>query len=122
MKPSKKLSFSIIVGTVFGMLIGTYGILALAAPSAIPPGANVLPFINVGPDYQTKTGDLWANTLGLSGGLTTSGYLQLAETTGAPPSADCDDSTETGRVKYDTASEILYICRGTSGWTSMFLN
>ena len=117
-----KLSFVVIIGTVIGMLLGTYGVLAFAAPSVTPPGVNVLPFINVGSDSQVKSGDLWANTVGVTGGLYTAGYLQLAQTIGAPPSADCDESEKVGRIKYDPVAEILYICKGVGGWTSMFLN
>jgi len=104
------------------MFLGTYAVLAYTPPSEHPPGANVLPFIDVGPEYQEKTGDLWANTLGVDAGLSTAGYLQIARTIGPPLSADCDASGETGYVKYDPGAKILYICRGVSGWTSMFLD
>lgn len=43
------------------------------------------------------------------------GYLQVARVSGAPPSADCDASDETGRMKVDSAAGLLYVCMD-GGW------
>jgi hypothetical protein len=45
------------------------------------------------------------------------GYAQLALTSGAPPANDCDDSSERGRMKVDSAAGSLYICVD-SGWVA----
>ena len=50
--------------------------------------------------------------------LQVNGYVQLGLTSGAPPSGDCDDASEEGRMKFDPASDLLYICSGLSGWVS----
>ena len=49
--------------------------------------------------------------------LQVNGYTQLALTSGAPPSADCDSASERGRMKVDNAAGLLYICVD-SGWLS----
>ncbi len=46
------------------------------------------------------------------------GYLQIDNVTASPPSADCDNATETGRMKFDSVNDLLYICSGASGWVS----
>ena len=47
--------------------------------------------------------------------LHVSGYTQLDLTAGAPPAADCDDASERGRMKVDSAAGLLYVCVD-SGW------
>lgn len=49
--------------------------------------------------------------------LQVNGYIQLALTSGAPPAADCNESTERGRMKVDNAAGVLYICMDP-GWVS----
>lgn len=49
--------------------------------------------------------------------LQVEGYVQLALTPGAPPSADCDEASERGRMKVDSAAGMLYICVD-SGWVA----
>ncbi len=44
-------------------------------------------------------------------------YLQLALTSGAPPTADCDEASERGRMKVYSIAGLLYICVDT-GWIS----
>jgi len=61
--------------------------------------------VNVGPGGLLSDGE-----------ITTSTYIQLALTSGAPPEADCDNETEAGRMKFDSTSDLLYICSGASGW------
>ena len=46
------------------------------------------------------------------------GYTQLATTINAPPDADCDNTSEYGRMKVDATNELLYICV-VSGWMSV---
>jgi hypothetical protein len=48
------------------------------------------------------------------------GYLQLPTTTGAPPSGDCNHSSEAGRVIVRTdGPPTLYVCTGTGGWETL---
>lgn len=49
--------------------------------------------------------------------LQVNGYVQLGLTSTAPPSADCDEATERGRMMVESSSEILYICMD-SGWVA----
>lgn len=44
-------------------------------------------------------------------------YLQLGATTGAPPALDCDAAVERGRMKFDPAANLLWVCTAT-GWAS----
>ena len=46
------------------------------------------------------------------------GYARLPVVTGAPPAADCDEESEAGRMKFDTASAVLHVCDGTS-WRTL---
>jgi hypothetical protein len=62
-----------------------------------------------------------ASSSGLAGEFTgrvkVTGYLTLKTITGAPPSADCNEATEAGRVVVRTDGTVnLYVCRGTGGW------
>lgn len=52
--------------------------------------------------------------------LQVNGYVQLALTSGAPPAADCDNSSEYGRMKVDATNSKLYVCTAT-GWKSTAL-
>jgi len=45
------------------------------------------------------------------------GYLQPDRTTGVPPATDCDSNAERGRMKYDPAANLMWIC-ANSGWVS----
>jgi hypothetical protein len=49
--------------------------------------------------------------------LHVNGYIQLSITSGAPPSADCDEVSDRGRMKVDSAAGVLWICVN-SGWIS----
>lgn len=49
--------------------------------------------------------------------LQINGYTQLALISGPPPSADCDDIQERGRMKVDNVAGMLYICVD-SGWVA----
>jgi hypothetical protein len=49
--------------------------------------------------------------------LQVEGYVQLAHTSGSPPSTDCDQAAERGRMKVDPAAGLLYICVN-SGWVA----
>jgi hypothetical protein len=46
------------------------------------------------------------------------GYIQLALTAGSPPTEDCDEPSEEGRMKFDSDADLLWICGGVSGWIS----
>ena len=52
-----------------------------------------------------------------AGQVLLSSYLQLALTSGAPSSGDCNSSIERGRAKFDPTTGTLWIC-AVSGWTS----
>jgi hypothetical protein len=42
------------------------------------------------------------------------GYARLPLTVGVPPAADCDSAAEAGRLKYEAATDSLYVCDGTA--------
>jgi len=48
------------------------------------------------------------------------GYIKLDTSSGAPPSSDCDDASEIGRMKVDSSSPILYVCTAL-GWRKTIL-
>jgi hypothetical protein len=50
-----------------------------------------------------------------AGQLLLSDYLYLATVSGAPPAADCNETAERGRAKFDPAAGRLYLC-ANSGW------
>ncbi|MBI1744447.1 hypothetical protein HYR54_15470 [Candidatus Acetothermia bacterium] len=52
-----------------------------------------------------------------SGNVEVTGYFKAGSTSGAPPAADCDEASERGRMKVDSAAGLLYICVDT-GWIS----
>jgi len=57
-----------------------------------------------------------------SGNLIVANYTQLALTSGVPPSADCDEASEMGRMKVDySGGGFLYVCTQTAlgiGWVA----
>ena len=61
------------------------------------------------------SGEVGVGTVTPQSALHVSGYTQLDLTSGAPPSADCDDASERGRMKVDSAAGLLYVCVD-SGW------
>ena len=64
-----------------------------------------------------EDGNVGIGTTNPQSTLQVSGYTQLALTSGAPPSEDCDSASERGRMKVDNAAGLLYICVD-SGWVS----
>ena len=46
------------------------------------------------------------------------GYARLPVTPGVPPAADCNEAAEAGRMKFETAADLLYLCNGTS-WRTL---
>ena len=57
-------------------------------------------------------------TVSEAGDLNAGGYVQLDTVSSAPPAADCDEASEEGRMEFDPASDLLYICSGVSGWVT----
>ena len=76
-------------------------------------------------DYDTKINGSTGNwTFYKSVGIRTTtpasalqvrGYTQLDLTPGMPPAGDCDEATERGRMKVDSAAGMIYVCVN-SGW------
>lgn len=64
-----------------------------------------------------SNGNVGIGTATPQSALQVNGYAQLALTSGAPPSADCDAVSERGRMKVDNAAGLLYIC-ADSGWVA----
>jgi len=62
-----------------------------------------------------KFGDVGIGTADPRSALHVNGYIQLDTATVAPPAVDCDEATERGRMKVDSASGSLYVCVDT-GW------
>lgn len=65
-----------------------------------------------------------ADTIGfLTGGaervrIDGQGYLRLEVSSTAPPALDCDEASERGRLKIDSANSTLYVCVD-SGWLGL---
>ena len=57
-----------------------------------------------------------------SGNLIVANYMQLALTSGTPPTTDCDENSEMGRMKVDdSGGGFLYVCTITTsgiGWVA----
>jgi len=51
----------------------------------------------------------------------TNGYFELDVSSGIPPTEDCDDIDEIGRMKVDDSSNSLYVCT-SNGWKTVTLN
>ena len=51
--------------------------------------------------------------------LQVNGYVQLSLTSGEPPAADCDETSEQGRMKIDSTAgvSLIYICTA-AGWVA----
>ena len=66
-----------------------------------------------------SSGNVGIGTESPQSALQIRGYTQIDLTSGPPPSADCDDDSERGRMKLDGAAraELIYICVD-SGWIS----
>ena len=58
-----------------------------------------------------------STALDVDGDLSTSGYVQLALTSGTPPAFDCDEASERGRMKVDSGAGTLYVCVDV-GWVA----
>jgi hypothetical protein len=61
------------------------------------------------------SGDVGIGTKTPESALQVVGYAQLDLTSGAPPAADCDQASERGRMKVDSAAGSLYVCVD-AGW------
>jgi hypothetical protein len=69
----------------------------------------------------TGGGSLGSVTLSLAATPVTqdaAGYARLPVTAGLPPAADCNEAGEAGRMKFETAADVLYVCDGT-GWRTL---
>jgi len=78
---------------------------------------NSIGFITAGVSRMTLSadGNIGINTGNPQSALQINGYTQLGLTTVVPPSADCDNATEYGRMKVDSANSYLYVCV-VGGW------
>ena len=83
---------------------------------------------NAGGDITSVNAGTGLTGGGLTGSVTLSlaqtpviqdadGYARSPLTNGAPPAADCDAAAEAGRMKYEAASDTLYVCDGTAWHT-----
>ncbi|MBI5415515.1 MAG: hypothetical protein HZA29_01740 [Candidatus Omnitrophica bacterium] len=69
-----------------------------------------------GTGTTVSTGNIGIGTNSPQSRLQVNGYIQLATIQGgSPPAADCDSAGETGRMEFDAANNLLYIC-GNAGW------
>jgi hypothetical protein len=75
-----------------------------------------------GPELMrvTRNGNIGIGTSTPQSALQVNGYIQLALTSGAPPSVDCVEIPEYGRMKVDAANNKLYVCTST-GWKTATL-
>ena len=85
-----------------------------------PPDQTVYQFYNSGSsssanDRMAVLVPLGIGTTDPQSALQVEGYTQLDTLTAAPPAADCDESSERGRMKVDIVNDLLYICTN-SGW------
>jgi hypothetical protein len=65
--------------------------------------------------FDSGTGNVGIGTASPQSSLQVDGYVQLALTSGSPPSSDCDEVSERGRMKIDNSAGLLFIC-ADSGW------
>jgi hypothetical protein len=63
------------------------------------------------------SGDVGVGTKTPQSALQVVGYAQLDLTSGTPPAADCDEASERGRMKVDSAGAALYVCVD-AGWVA----
>ncbi len=68
--------------------------------------------------FNSSTGNIGIGTTNPQSSLQVAGYVQLALTSGSPPSTDCDEASERGRMIVDSTAELIYICVDT-GWTTI---
>jgi hypothetical protein len=62
----------------------------------------------------TGGGSLGSITLSLAATPVTqdaAGYARLPVTPSVPPAADCNEAAEAGRMKFETAVDVLYLCK-----------
>ena len=62
-------------------------------------------------------GNVGIGTIDPQSALQVTGYTQLDLTSGAPPTADCDEASERGRMKVDSGAGLLWVCVD-SGWVA----
>ena len=67
--------------------------------------------------FNSSTGNIGIGTTNPQSSLQVAGYVQLPLTSGSPPSTDCDEVSERGRMIVDDVSDLLYICVA-SGWSA----
>jgi hypothetical protein len=65
----------------------------------------------------TSAGNVGIGTTSPQSKLQVEGYVQLALTSGSPPSGECNEASERGRMKVDNSAGLLYICVD-SGWVA----
>lgn len=65
----------------------------------------------------TSSGNVGVGIANPRSALQVIGYTQLDLTSGTPPSTDCDQGVERGRMKVDSAAGLLYVCVD-SGWAA----
>ena len=97
------------VGGTYGEVAGT---IDQTPAAAMAPASGAVAGV-IGIDNTDGTAKSYAGYF--QGDLRATGYIQLALTSGAPPAADCDESSERGRMKVDSFNGLLYIC-GDTGW------
>ena len=68
----------------------------------------------------TPAGNVGVGTAAPQSALQANGYIQLGLTGGVPPTADCDDAAEYGRMKVDAIGVRIYVCT-SAGWKSTAL-
>lgn len=112
---------SVIIGMALGFLVSGYMVYAFMSPDQPPPAGNVEPSLNTSDAPQLKGGPLIvnANNSKLTG-LQVFGYTQLGTRTGTPPSADCNELAELGRmIVASNQNKRVYICvrqGGSASW------
>jgi hypothetical protein len=79
-------------------------------------GSNKLYIANTDTSEPLIYGEFDNQYLEVNGRLRVNSYIQLAVTGGStPPSEDCDDQSEYGRMLVDEINEGMYVCV-SSGW------
>jgi len=114
--------FSIVVATIWVMAFNNsslYNAAGYVSKIYRPSNSNdlVVNFSQIGDvmTFDSTAGNVGIGTASPQSSLQVEGYVQLALTSGAPPSSDCDEASERGRMKIDNSAGLLYICVD-SGW------
>jgi hypothetical protein len=95
-----------------GEFVGNMGVIRETEPNRffVQQNASAVPLT-----LAEDGGNVGIGTNNPRSALQVVGYIQSDLTSGVPPSDDCDDAAERGRIVVDSAAGLLFVCVD-SGW------